>query len=172
MTLPPYQYLAEGAVRYMVDYIKANIGAALDNVSQNVGVPQVQLNNPLNYFIYEQPDAYQCPAVIVIMDDMDFKIEERKSNFVNAQDKINVSIVVEDQDQSLLTVKAWRYQSALHALLDGSTITSPDDAMVLKCFVYRARFSSVYARPEDTPSVGAFRKEVLLECGVTHFEKH
>jgi hypothetical protein len=171
MTTYPYRYLAEGAIRYMETYIQTNIGSALDNVAQNVGTPKVSLEAPRSYFYYEQPQAYECPAIILVMDDMDFKIEERKSNFLNAQDRINVSVVVEDQDKDTVVVKAWRYQSALHYVLDEATITSSDSAMNLRCVVQRARFSDTYQLEEDR-GPGSFRKEVLLECGVTHLEKY
>lgn len=165
-----YRYLAEGAVTLITDYIKANIATALDTVGSAVGTPQVSLENPKSYFIYEQPQAYECPAVFVICDDIDFKIQDRKSNFINADDSIKVSIAVEDQDEEQLTYKAWRYQSALHSVLDESTITSSDNKLVLKCVVYRNRFSQIYLRQEDRGPIGKFRKEVMLECTVTHFE--
>ncbi len=165
-----YRQLAEGAVELMISTIKAHISGALDTVGSAVGIPQVSLENPKSYFIYEQPQDFDCPAIFVIMDDLDFKIEERKSNFVNAQDRINVAVTVEDQDMDLLTIKAWRYLSALHSVLDNTTMTSTNSKLVLKCVVYRARFSDVYSRQEPNGPGGKFRKEMMLECGVTHLE--
>ncbi len=163
-----YRQLAEGAVNLVLAELKANLPDALDVVSAGApSTPKPSLENVKSWFIFEKPQAYECPAVFVIIDDIDFKIEERKSNFVNAQDRINVAITVEDQDAALLTVKAWRYLSALHAVLDNTTMTSQDDSLVLKCIVYRARFSDVYSQQEQG---GKFRKEMMLECGVTHLE--
>jgi len=159
--------LAEGASNLLVDFIKTNIGAALDTVGANVGIPQVMIDNPKSYFIYEQPQAYECPAVFVVIDEQDFKVQERKANSVNAEDVFNVSVVVEDQDADLLTYKAWRYQSALFNILNLATIAANDGSLVLKCVVYRAKFSQVYSMKQEG---GKFRKEVMLECRIAHFE--
>ncbi len=165
-----YRQLAEGAINLVVDRVKADIAAALDVVSAAAGSPKVQLENPKSYFIFEQPQAYECPAIFAIMDELDFKIEDRKSNFVNAQDRINVAVCVEDQDEERTTVKAWRYLSALHSVLDNTTMKTSDDKLVLKCVVYRARFSEIYTRKEANGPGGKFRKEMMLECSVTHLE--
>lgn len=164
-----YRQLAEGAVTLILAELKANLPTELSRVSAGApaGSPRPSIENVKSWFIYEQPQAYECPACFVIVDDLDFKIDDRKANFVNAQDRINVAITVEDQDAALLTVKAWRYLSALHAVLDGTTMKTSDDKLVLKCVVYRARFSEVYSQKEQG---GKFRKEMMLECGVTHLE--
>lgn len=165
-----YAKLAEGASNLLLDYIKANIGAALDTIAGQVGMPQVSLDNPKEYFIYEQPEAYECPAVFVVLDEEDFRVQERKANHINADDRFQISIAVEDQDATLLTYKAWRYQSALFNILNGATLTSGDNSLVLKSFVYRARFSPVYTRPEGQGPGGKFRKEIMLECTIAHLE--
>lgn len=167
-----YRKLAEGAVNLVINTIQSNIQNALDVVSSGVSgtIPQVSIENPRSYFIYEKPQAFECPSIFVIMDDLDFRISDRKANFVNAQDKIYVSACVEDQDEDRTTVKAWRYLSALHYVLDETTMTSSDNKLVLKCVVYRARFSAVYSRPEGNGPGGKFRKEMMLECDIAHFE--
>jgi len=162
-----YPQLAEGASNLIVSYIQANIASALDTAQANVGAPIVSLENPRDYFIYEQPQAYECPACFVILDDTDFKVQDRKPNSINAEDRFNIAICVEDQDADLLTRKAWRYQSALFSVMNGTTIVSNDNSLVLKSWVYRSRFSQVYSMKE---SGGKFRKEVLLECNIAHFE--
>ena len=160
--------LAEGASNLLVSFIQQNISGALDVVGANVGIPQVMLDNPKSYFIYEQPQAYECPAVFVVIDEQDFKVQERKPNSINAEDVFNISVVVEDQDADLLTYKAWRYQSALFNILNLATITASDSSLVLKCVVYRAKFSQVYSQKQEG---GKFRKEIMLECRIAHFEK-
>lgn len=165
-----YPKLAEGATNLLISHIQQNIGAALDVVGAQVGIPQMSLENPKSYFIYEQPEAYECPAVFIVIDDLDFKIQDRKPNSLNAEDRFNIAICVEDQDAEILTYKAWRYQSALYAILDRTTLVATDQSLVLKCVVYRARFSQVYSRTEGQGPGGKFRKEILLECNVTHLE--
>lgn len=163
--------LAQGAVNLFYDTIQSNIGAALDAVNADTvvlnTVPHMSLENPKSYFIYPQAQGYQCPSVFIIIDDMDFNIDKHAANFINATDKINVSIVVEDQDIQTLTYKCWRYQSALHSVLDLVTMSTSDNKLVLKSVVYHSAFSDIYMN-KDGP--GGFRKEVLLKCEVTHLE--
>lgn len=166
-----YHKLIEGATNLIIDYIQSGIGAQLDIVAAQVGAPAVTLENPVAYFIYPKPHGYSLPAVFVICDDLDFRIVENKSNFINAKDMFKISILVEDQDADNLTYKAWRYQSALHQLLDEATLTSADNKLVLKIIVYRGTFSATYMREDVQPGDGGkFRKEILLECQVEHYE--
>lgn len=164
-----YRYLAEGAVNLVVAQLKANLPAALLAVSAGVpaGLPRPSIETVKSWFIFSQPEIFEAPACFVIIDDMDFQIKDKKSNFINAQNRINVAICVEDQDANMLTIKAYRYLSALHSVLDETTMTSADKKLVLKSVVYRARFSDVYSRKEQG---GKFRKEMMLECGVSHME--
>lgn len=164
-----YRKLAEGASDLIVDYIQAHISAALDAVATGVASnqPKMSIENPKAYYVYPKAKAYDSPAIFVILDEMDFNIQLNKSNFINATDKVNVSVVVEDQDESILSYKAWRYQSALHSVLDEATMVSSDNKLQLKCVVYRASFSTLY---ENTDGPGGFRKEVVLQCEINHAE--
>lgn len=165
-----YAQLAEGAVNLVIDYVKANIGAALDTVASKVGSPQMEIENPKSYFIYEEPQAYELPAIFVIPDDFDFKVQERKGNSINAETKIRVSVLVEDQDSQVVTYKAYRYLSALFNVLNITTLTSSGNSLVLKLVVYRALFSQTYSKKEEGTPGATFRKEVLFECVATHLE--
>ena len=165
-----YRQLSEGTRNLIVDYLKANLPAALDVVGSSVGAPQMQLDNPRSYFIYPKPAGYGLPAVFVIVDDFDFRISDKKANFVNAKVRVNVSVEVEDQDAETLTYKADRYLSALHSVLDEADIVSEDSKLALKVIVYHGRFSPLYMRQEGTGDGGKFRKEVLFECEVEHVE--
>jgi hypothetical protein len=166
-----YRQLAEGASELIIKYIREGIGVYLDQVAGEFALPSVTLENPKEYFIYEKSKGLMTPAVFVICDQIDFRIKENKSNFVNASDKFRISVLIEDQTEAGLTRKAWRYQSALHSLLDLANIVSPDQTLSLNVVVYRATFSPVFMR-ESTPGTGGkFRKEIVLECEVEHYEK-
>lgn len=165
-----YRQLAEGATNLIIDYIQANIGAQLDLVGSLVGLPQMTLENPVKYFIYPKPQGYRLPAVFVICDNMDFRIGDKKANFVNAKDKFMISILVEDQDEEILTYKAWRYQSALHAVLDEANIVSSDNTLKLTVVVYNSTFSPIFSRTESGGEGAQFRKEIVLQCEVEHME--
>lgn len=165
-----YRQLSEGARSLVTDYIKANIHAELDIVGAAVGAPQMSLEDPASYFVYDKPHAYRCPAIFVIIDGINFRTQEKKPNFVNARDRIFVSVEVEDQDAEILTYKADRYLSALHQVLDLAQINSTDGSIALKVVVYNAVFSPKYMAPEGTGNGGKFRKEVVLQCEVEHVE--
>lgn len=165
-----YPQLAEGATNLILDFVKTNIGAALDAVAAVVGAPKMEIDNPKSYYIYEEPQGYELPAIFVIHDGIDFKVQERKPNSINAESRINVTALVEDQDAQLLTYKAWRYQSALFSILNLATIPAGNGSLVLKVVIYRAKFSQTYSRKEEGGVGANFRKEVLLECMVTHLE--
>lgn len=161
--------LIEGAIDLIEDYIQANLPAALDG-QDKLYSDGIGLENPREYFIYPKAKGLQPPCVFIIADGMDFKIAENNSNFVNAQDSIIVSIVAEDTDEERLTRKVYRYQAALHLVLDEANIKSTDNLLALKVIVYDSSFSELYMRKESGGDGGHFRKEVALRCKVSHFE--
>lgn len=163
--------LTEGTVNLIYDYIQANLPAALDAVNADTTVlntvPHVSIENIKSFFVYPEAEGYTPPVCFIMVDEFNFNIRENNSNFVNATAKVDVSIVVEDQDTQALTYKCWRYQSALHSVLDLATMVSSDNKLVLKSVVYRATFSPVYMNKGD---IGGFRKEVLFKLEVEHLE--
>ena len=161
--------LTEGAIDLIESYIQTNISGALDAVSLTYS-DGIGLENPREYFIYPKSKGLQPPCIFTIADDMDFKISENKSNFVNAEDRINISLLAEETDEERLTRKVYRYQSALHMVLDEANIVSSDNKLMLKVVVYSSAISDTYGRSEDKGDGGHFRKEVLLRCRVAHFE--
>jgi hypothetical protein len=163
------RYLMEGAVDLIESYIQTNLPGALDAQSAYY-TDGINLENPREYFIYPKSKGLQPPCVFVIGDALDFKISENKSNFVNGEDRINVSIVAEDTDETRLTRKVYRYQAALHQVLDEAEIISLDSQLKIVVVVYNAAFSDIYMRKETTGDGGNFRKEVSLQCRVAHFE--
>lgn len=166
-----YRKLLEGATTLMINHITQNIGAALDEVASVVVDPQMTLENPREYYIYPKPVGYELPCVFVIADDgMDFRIQDKKSNFVNALDSFKVSILVEDQTETNLTYKAWRYLSAMHSVLDEANILNTDESLKLVVNVTKTRISETFMRTEGSGDGGKFRKEILLECDVDHYE--
>lgn len=165
--------LAEGTATLILNYLQANLPSALNSVSVARGDNFVGLESPREYFLYERARGYQAPAIFVIPEDVDFKLSERASNFINASIKVNVAAIIEDREAELLTYKAWRYQSALHQLLNQTTLTSADNAVTITVTIDHARFSGLYTNAADEKSPEAvFRKEVLLECEVIHRENY
>lgn len=161
--------LTEGAVDTITAYIQANIGAALNTVAAKYS-DGISLENPRSYFTYPKAQGYRLPAVFVIADEIDFNIDKNKANFISATDRFKISILVEEKDEDRVTRKCWRYQSALHSVIDQAQMVSSDNLLKLVGGVYKSSYSPVWtdAKGED----GQFRKEVVLECEVTHLENY
>lgn len=163
--------LTEATVNLLVGHIKTNIAAALAGVRSEAPAPVVTTEAPKSYFIYPKAKGYRTPAVFVIADEFDFQVPERGANFISGSVHVNVSVLLEDRNSELLTIRCWRYQSALYNLLAQTQLTSSDNALKIVSIVRRARYSPLYSNSKDENSVEAvFRKEVLLELEVDHYE--
>lgn len=150
------------------DYIKANIGAALAEVRTDRADSMVTTEVPANYFFFEKAQGYKAPCVFIICTDVDFRKDEMNANFVNAAFRYTVSVVIEDRAEDYLTVKAWRYQAALHKILDQTQLEDPSQSVKATLVVKNASFSPLFSNAGTAPQV--FRKEVALEIDVNHFE--
>lgn len=163
--------LVESSVMLLKDYLKSNIAAALAAVRAERADPVVSTEPPQSFFIYPRAMGYKTPAVFVIAEDIDMQLENGP-NAIMAKSKINISVVVEDRDRERLTIKAWRYQDALHSVLDQLQLVSSSGDVKIVCRVIRCSFSPMYSKNKDEEAIeNTFRKEVLLECDVHHFER-
>lgn len=167
------RWLSEQTIGLIQKAIKADIGAALIAVRVQRADFVVTTEAPSNqsYFIYEGAKGYRCPAIFTIIDSFDMLNLDRGANFIAGRARVIVSVIVEDRKLDLLTVKAWRYQSALHSVLHLASLTSADSKVRLECKVERVLFSHEFsdALDSDAPT-GVFRKEVALHLDVEHYE--
>jgi hypothetical protein len=173
MSVSP-RLLAEAAVDLIVTAIQTNITAALANVRSYWHDGEVTTESPPtgSYFIYPKARGYRCPAIFVIDEGPhDFRQSELKSNFVNAKLSINVSVKIEDKDAYKLTLKAWRYASALHQILEQATLVSSDNTVKIVVIVKRAKPGPLYAvENDDSDQTAAFFKEYVFYCDVEFYE--
>lgn len=163
--------LAEEEYKLIEAHIKAHIAARLAELRTDRADAKVTTEPPQSYFKYPRAKGYKTPAVFIIVDRINFRQTEKGANHINALSRVNVSVLIEDRDRDSLTVKAWRYQSVLHALLEQTILTSQDSKVKLAVRVTSADFGSLYTNTdnEENPQ-SVFRKEVVLECDVEHFE--
>jgi hypothetical protein len=162
--------LSEIAVDLITAQIKANIPDALAEVRTSRDDAYVTTEPPLSYFDYPHAYAYRSPAIFVIVENIDFRLD-RGPNCISAKLKVNVNVVVEDKDMSRLTAKAYRYQAALNRVLQQTRLTSSDNSVVYIVKVIRAEYSPIYTNAQAAGDpTGVFRKEVLLECEVENYE--
>lgn len=164
--------LTETTVNLINDYLQTNIATALTNVRTERNDPIVTTEPPREYFIYPRAHGYRPPAIFIICEAFDFRLETGP-NFINGLAKINVTALVEDIDRTRVTIKCWRYQAALSQLLDNTQLTSSDNLVRIVTKQVRHSFSPLYTdmkvkNPED-PGV-VFRQEVAIELEVEHYE--
>jgi hypothetical protein len=153
------------------DYIKANIAGALSDVRVERGDAKVTTEPPKDYFVYERARTYQTPSVFIIADRVDL-MKQAGPNSIMANVTVRVSVVIEDVKEENLSIKAWRYQDALYEVLDQAQMVSTDGNIKLIVIVQSMLFSPVFTQNTDKKAtVNAFRKEVVLECDVRHFEQ-
>lgn len=169
------RHLIETDVDLVTAHIKATIGAALVGVGalQISETPNsaVSVEPPRDYYNYPKAIGYRTPAVFVIGDRIDFQKREKGANHINANVRLNVTVLIEDKDADRITRKAYRYQAALHECLDQVSLTSSDDKVKIVIVVQNAAFSPLYSNTDDPTAPGSvFRKEVALELDCFHYE--
>lgn len=164
--------LSETGVQLIENYIKDNITAALAAVAAiRPGDVTTESPSSESYFPYFKAHGYRCPAIFVVDDGMDFRQSETKANFINAMFSVNVSVKVEDKTMDLLTVKAWRYQAALHSLLDQTTLATQDGKVNLVSRVRKIEPDGPYTYGNDeADETATFFKEYMLKLDVEFFE--
>ena len=160
MTIDLVEYLTDNIISYIDD----NIGPYLDRMYLDRD-NQVTMENPKDYFNYEDPIGYRLPAIIVLPREIDYRLS-RGPNSINALIQFYVCCIVEDNKANLLQRKCFRYQDALKHILHLAVIENSNQKNILK--VTHASFSSTAARQTEVDSL--FRKEVLLTLEVEHFE--
>jgi hypothetical protein len=97
-------------------------------------------------------------------------IFKKSSNHTTARIDVGVSVLIEDRDKEKLTIKAWRYQAALHEILDQKNISVTGDKAKLFLIVKSADFSPVFTTGQSTGTQSVFRKEVALTVEVQQRE--
>ena len=173
------RHLTEWAVNLVTNQIKTNIQSALIGVNQDLsnepalmGDPTLSYEAPRDYYIFPRAMGYRTPACFVIADRIDFQKREKGANHINANIRINVSVLIEDKDAERITRKAYRYQSALQSVLDQVQLLTTDGALKIVTVVQNAAFSPLYSNTDDPTAPGSvYRKEVSLELDCYAYEQ-
>jgi hypothetical protein len=155
------------------DHIKANISTALADIRVDRADAKVSTEPPQSqsYFFYPKAKGYKTPAIFIIGDAIDFNQETYQANFVRGAARFNVTALVEDRMAELVTIKAWRYQAALHAILDQANLVDANSKLKIFVRVSNVELSPLYSDTVDENSPKAvFRKEAVLALTVEHCE--
>jgi len=160
--------IMEGTVIPIRDFIKTNIAASLAALRTERADGKVTTEPPQDYLIFDKAIGYKTPCVFVIGDASDFRLD-RGQNFIAATNTVYVSVLVEDRNAELLTIKCWRYSDAMHAILDQAQVDvlGMEVKNVLK--VTKIEYSDTFQTKSQNET--CFRKEVMLTLEVEHLEK-
>lgn len=161
------QSVTESVVLGIIEHIKANISNALAEIRSDRDDARVTTEKPVSYFIFEKAAGYKTPAVFVIADSVDFRLD-RGPNSINAELKIIVSCLLEDKIAENLTFKTYRYSDALHKVLDRAHLV--DETNKRKSIVKVQRIDYSLNQEQKSSQESIFRKEVMLTCEVEHYE--
>jgi hypothetical protein len=161
--------LAEVSVYLVRSELQASLPAALALVQGQRGDFQVTLERPAEYFIAEKKQILRLPAIFLIPDNIDFHLE-KGPNHPNAILNMRLSIVTEDRNEDNLTIKSYRYQSAIYDVLNGAQLTDTSNNLTLIVKVMQVNFYPIYSAHDDTTVKGVFRKEVSLTLEINYFE--
>lgn len=154
-------------VNTLLDYLKINMPAALAAVRVERADSSVNTEIPKSYFKYSPTHAFQCPAIVVVADNVDFHLE-RGQNFISAILTGVASVCVEDRTQDNLTEKAWRFQDAMFSILNRQQFVVENIKMIVK--IVRIRFSNDATMKNDGVSQSVFQKEVALDLEIEIYQ--
>jgi hypothetical protein len=163
--------LVEDTLNLIVGQLKTGLPTALASIRVNRADARVTTEPPKSYFIFESAKGYQTPAVFVIARDIDFLKEQRGANYISARVRVFVAALIEDVKEDLLTIKSFRYQAAIHEVLEQLRIEDVPNNVTILVIVKHAGFSGIEGRRNPTTNENVFRREVVLECDVEHWEK-
>jgi len=158
--------ISESTVYGIMNYLKTNLPTCLSDLNQERDDNKASVEAPKSYFPWEVAHAYRCPAIFVIDQDVDMRLEAG-SNFIQASHDLIVSAVLEDRTEELLQKKCWRYQDAIYACLNNVSIILEDSNVLLKPKIRRFYFSEQFSEKGEQLN---FRKEVAAQLEVEHYE--
>lgn len=168
------RHLTEWVVDLLQSHVESNITTALAAVNSALpaDAPALSYEAPRDYFTYPRAMGFRTPVCFVIADRIDFQKREKGANYINANIRVNLTVLIEDKDADKITRKSYRYQSALHEVLDQIQLVSPDGALKFTVVVQNAAFSPLYSTTDDPNAPGAvYRKEVALELDCYVYEQ-
>lgn len=165
------RHLVETCVRGIEQKLKADLPAALTDIRTNRADNFVTLEPPRDYFVYPKAMGYRTPVVFIIGDRIDFQKRSTGANHINANVRVNVTVLVEDKDAERLMVKSYRYQAAIHEVLDQYQYLSADNQSKFTAVIQGALFSPMYSNTENpTEPQAVFRREIALEIDCYLYE--
>lgn len=160
---------SEMTKKLLISQVKNNIDNSLALVRSQRDDAKVQLTGIEQYYTYEPANLYRKPAMYFVVEEIDLRKRQKGANFLSALVYMNASVVVEEKNLELLTMKVERYQAAVHNVLDNQTLIDEEKQIKCHVLVTRAAFTPVYTETPDKTD-GTFLKEAVLTLEVEHYE--
>lgn len=166
------RHLVEICVRGVESLLKSDLPAALTDIRTNRNDNFVTMEPPRDYFVYPRAMGYRTPCVFIIGDRIDFQKALKGANHINASCRIMVTCLVEDKDAERIMIKSYRYQAAIHEVLDQIQFMSTDGQAKVTVIIQNATFSPLYSTATDPSDPQAvFRREIGLELDCQIYEQ-
>jgi len=159
--------ISESMVDLIIKRIQENIKPELDGIAAEKNDPTLVLQEPQSYFIFENAINLTCPAIYVLVNDVDFK-NERGQNFIDAQEHVQISVVFEAPTEDKCVRGLWRYVDALFNVLDHWQLSTPDNRSKNVLIQTGVAYTGLVKTADQQQNI--FRKEAMLTFNVEHWE--
>ena len=168
------QYLFDVIPSQVIGYLTTNLPAAISQESSAFPDGITPLVMPEQTYDYEEAEPPQCPALYVIIDRVDFRLQGQGANHINALATVRCGMIVEEFQASALAHAARRYASILHQVLHGSQIDYTVSSVVKVRNIVKVSATSFgesfRKNAEAGEQDGPYRKEFVHELQIEHYE--
>lgn len=167
-------YLADLIPQQIEAYLATNMASALSAESAAWPDGITPLVPPEQYYHYEEASPPQCPALYVLQDQIDYRLDAKGANHINALAIVRCGVIIEEFHQSDAARAARRWANVLHKILNEAVIDYSPSGTVLARQIVKVRrtmFSDTFKKDAAASSEsGPWRKEFVHELEVEHYE--
>jgi hypothetical protein len=158
----------EKVINAIILSIKDNLSTVLTSLRSEYNDPSVPTPLPRSdsYYIAYDYSANVMPAIYVVANSIDFQLGTKEANHINSKIDTTVTLMAEAKTSKEVTKQIYRYQAALHAILNQRTFelgTSLKFVTTVERVNFRPTLTSDQVKD-------LFRKEVALELSVYCYE--
>jgi hypothetical protein len=158
----------EKVINAIITAIKDNLGTVMTSLRTEYADSSVQTPLPRSdsYYVAYDYSSNVMPAIYVVGNDIDFQLGTKEANHINSKFGVTVTLMTEAKTSKDVTKQIYRYQAALHAILNQRTVelgTSLKFVTTVERVNFRPTLTSDQVKD-------LFRKEVALELSVYCYE--
>lgn len=171
MSLPKYPLLNETAANLLIDYFKSNFNQYLSDADNEYddGISLAPVDDTAIH-ISDKIETLTIPAVYFLFGVMAFNYTQ-DPNYLDATNSCVVVLTCEDEGADKLTRKAWRYGRVLYGTFNLIDFSDSDGRLKMRSVPKRLGYSDDRVAGKLNGREGRFRKDVVLELDLMHYEK-